>query len=67
MTTHPSVPVRRIVIVHGPADDQLVEVLTTSGLEVAVDTGKLTIWAPVLANPKSEADGPVEGSAPARA
>ncbi len=66
MSTDNSVSVRRIVIVHGPADDELVDVLTSSGLEVAIDTGRITIWAPVTATPDAGTDARALGPAPGR-
>lgn len=37
---------QRIVVVHGPAGRDLTEVLRRSGLDIIVDDGNLTIWAP---------------------
>lgn len=37
---------QRIVVVHGPAGRDLSELLQRSGLDIIVDDGNLTIWAP---------------------
>ena len=44
-----NVEVRRVVVVHGPAGDELTALLTDSGLTPVVDTGETTIWAPAPA------------------
>ena len=38
--------VRRVVVVHGPADPMLTYTLDLVGLDVVQEMGDITIWAP---------------------
>ena len=44
--TATSIDSRRVVVIHGPAGDELTGLLARSGLHPVVNTGDTTIWAP---------------------